>query len=121
MKSPESYIVIALGLFFVFLGVLVTLLYRRSLLSLRYWAGWMITALCMSLGSVLTLIFGTGGGWYWRAPLVIAAPVLLLISVQLSVSISGHRRLIIRLAQEVAELGNRVERETHVDDSSRDL
>lgn len=107
--TTEQTIVIALGAFFVGLAALVTFLFHRSLLSLRYWVGWMFTAACMALGSVLALVSGTKSDWYWTVPLVVAAPVLLLISVQLSVSISGHRRLIIRLAQEVAELASRLD------------
>ena len=109
MNTKHS-IILLMGVFFVVLGALVTFLFRRALLSLRYWVGWMVTAACMTLGSVLTLAFGTERDWYWAIPLVVAAPVMLLISVQLSVSISGHRRLIIRLAQEVADLTNRLDR-----------
>lgn len=107
--NTEQTIVITLGVFFVGLGALVTFMFHRSMLSMRYWVGWMFTAACMTLGSAMTLAFGTESGWYWSVPLVVAAPVLLLISVQLSVSISGHRRLIIRLAQEVAELASRLD------------
>lgn len=119
--NTEQTVIVVVGAFFVGLGGLVTFLFRRAMLSMRYWAGWLFTAACMAFGSALTLVFGTQRDWYWSVPLVVAAPVILLISVQLSVSISGHRRLIIRLAQEVAELTGRLDAATQPTTDARPL
>ena len=94
-------------------AAVVTVVFRRSLVSFRYWFGWLaVASVLLAAGVVLAVIpddVHLIGFSQIQIGVVLFLLVNLLIAVQLSISISGHQRQITELAQESAELRRRVE------------
>lgn len=97
----------------VIFAAVVTVVFRRSLVSFRYWFGWLaVASVLLAAGVVLAVIpddVHLIGFSQIQIGAVLFLLVNLLIAVQLSISISGHQRQITELAQESAELRRRVE------------
>lgn len=97
----------------VVFGGIVTAAFRRSLVSFRYWFGWLaVAAVLFVAGIVLAALpdqFDVFGLGVLQAGGMLFLLVNLLIAVQLSISISGHEKMITSLAQDNAELRRRVE------------
>lgn len=97
----------------VVFAAVVTVVFRRSLVSFRYWFGWLaVASVLLAAGVVLAVIpddVHLIGFSQIQIGVVLFLLVNLLIAVQLSISISGHQRQITELAQESAELRRRVE------------
>ena len=97
----------------VIFAAVVTVVFRRSLVSFRYWFGWLaVASVLLAAGVVLAVIpddVHLIGFSQIQIGVVLFLLVNLLIAVQLSISISGHQRQITDLAQESAELRRRVE------------
>ena len=97
----------------VVFAAVVTVVFRRSLVSFRYWFGWLaVASVLLAAGVVLAVIpddVHLIGFSQIQIGAVLFLLVNLLIAVQLSISISGHQRQITELAQESAELRRRVE------------
>ncbi|MEI2706109.1 MAG: DUF2304 family protein [Ilumatobacteraceae bacterium] len=97
----------------VIFAAVVTVVFRRSLVSFRYWFGWLaVASVLLAAGVVLAVIpddVHLIGFSQIQIGVVLFLLVNLLIAVQLSISISGHQRQITELAQESAELRRRVE------------
>jgi hypothetical protein len=93
---------------------------RRSLLSLRYALGWMaVSALLVLAGVALVLVGGLSESLPFTPTGLLAAVGLafvLAITLQLSISLSGHQDAIRELSEANAlleERVNRLEHETH--------
>ena len=111
----------------VMLLIVVFLLARRGLLSLRYALGWMAVSLLLL---VAALLLGLMGGISHALPItptgLLAATGLafgLAVCLQLSISLSGQQEAIRQLSEANALLGERLQRfeqrstnagETHV-------
>ncbi len=97
----------------VIFAVVVTVVFRRSMVSFRYWFGWLaVASVLLAAGVVLAVIpddVHLIGFSQIQIGAVLFLLVNLLIAVQLSISISGHQRQITELAQESAELRRRIE------------
>ena len=96
----------------LFAGV-VTATFRRTMISFRYWFGWLAVALVLIVAGVVLAVLPNDAEVFGLRPLqqgaVLFLLVNLLIAVQLSVSLSGHEKMITTLAQDNAELRRRVE------------
>lgn len=106
----QAVLVVAAAIVF---AAIVTVSFRRSKVSFRYWLGWLLVAgVGFVAGIVLALVpeHTDIGGLSVRA-IGIGFFLLanLLVAVQLSISISGQARMITTLAQEVADLRRRIE------------
>ena len=105
------------------LGIAATVLFRRSLISFRYWLGWLVLAALQLIAALVAGVvsrdlsyFGIGAvGWV----VVAFVAVSLFVAVQLSISISGHQRMLVTIAQECALLRLRVEELEVVKDAER--
>ena len=91
----------------------VTVVFRRTLVSFRYWLGWLaVSAVLVAAGVVLAVVPEDSRVW-GLSPLALGTIffllINLLIAVQLSISISGQARMISALAQDVADLRRRIE------------
>ena len=87
---------------------------RRQLLSLRYALGWMAVSALLLLGA---LVLGLVGGVSESLPLTptgllsaMGIGFLLLITLQLSISLSGHQEAIRELSESNALLEERLSR-----------
>ena len=96
----QALIIAAGGLL---LGAVVVLLARRQLLSLRYAVGWLLIALAALVGAALSPVIKPLSARLGMSPtgllLALASAVLLAITVQLSISVSGLRAQIRELAE----------------------
>ncbi len=98
--------------------VVVFLLARRGLLSLRYALGWMAVSMLL-LGAALLLVLI--GGISHSLPITptgllagVGLAFLLAVCLQLSISLSGQQEAIRELSESNALLGERLQRlETH--------
>lgn len=98
--------------------VVVFLLARRGLLSLRYALGWMAVSMLL-LGAALLLVLI--GGISHSLPITptgllagVGLAFLLAVCLQLSISLSGQQEAIRELSKSNALLGERLQRlETH--------
>lgn len=97
-----------LGMFLV-----VFELSRRSLLSLRYALGWMgVSVLLVGAGIALVLVGGLSDSLPFTPTGLLAAVGLafvLMITLQLSISLSGHQEAIRELSESNALLEERVD------------
>jgi hypothetical protein len=98
---------------------------RRGLLSLRYALGWMgVAVLLVAAGVLLVLVGGLSESLPFTPTGLLAAvglAVVLLITLQLSISLSGHQEAIRQLSEANALLEERVNRLEHeVEDHSVD-
>ncbi len=105
-------LVVGVGAIVMFLIVFV--LSRRQLLSLRYALGWMaVSALLLLLAIVTALTGGIGSSLPFTPTGLISAlglAFLALIALQLSISLSGHQEAIRELSEANALLEERVAR-----------
>ncbi len=96
----------------VFLSA-TTLAFLRSLLSFRYWIGWLVLGAVLVVMSVVVAVvpreWEVLGLRFVDVAFAAFLFVMLIVAVQLSISISGHRRMLTSVAQECAELRYRVE------------
>jgi Uncharacterized conserved protein (DUF2304) len=103
-------LVVAGGAVAMFL--IVFALSRRGLLSLRYALGWMAVSALLLLAAIgIALIGGIGKSLPFTPTGLIAAvglAFLLLITLQLSISLSGHQEAIRELSEANALLEERV-------------
>ena len=95
-----------------FLGA-TTVAFLRSLLSFRYWVGWLVLGGVLLVTSFVAAVvpreWDVLGLRFVDVAFAAFQFVILLVAVQLSISISGHRRMLTSVAQECAELRYRVE------------
>ena len=95
-----------------FLGA-TTVAFLRSLLSFRYWVGWLVLGGVLLVTSFVVAVvpreWDVLGLRFVDVAFAAFQFVILLVAVQLSISISGHRRMLTSVAQECAELRYRVE------------
>jgi hypothetical protein len=101
---------------------IVFALSRRGLLSLRYALGWMaVSTLLVIVAIVIALVGGIGKSLPFTPTGLIAVVglgFLLLITLQLSISLSGHQEAIRELSEANAMLEERLQRvEQHDRDS----
>lgn len=107
-----------LALWAVAFTAAITVAFVRGLLSFRYWVGWLVLAVVQLGVSVVVAILPSDRELLGLSPIALGLAafqfITLLVAVQLSISISGHRRMHTAVAQECAELRYRVERlESH--------
>jgi Uncharacterized conserved protein (DUF2304) len=100
--------------------VVVFLLARRGLLSLRYALGWMAVALLLLGAAVLLVVIGGISQSLPITPTGLLAGVglafLLAVCLQLSISLSGQQEAIRELSEASALLAERLQRlEEHVE------
>lgn len=104
---------VAIAVAAVVFAVIVTVAFRRTLVSFRYWFGWLAVAGVLLAAGIVLAALPDDGRLFGFGPLQIGVALFLLvnllIAVQLSISISGHQRMITELAQESAELRRRIE------------
>ena len=102
-----------LGLAAIAFLVATTVAFLRSLLSFRYWVGWLVLgAVLLVMSFVVAVVpreWDVLGLRFVDVAFAAYLFVILLVAVQLSISISGHRRMLTSVAQECAELRYRVE------------
>ncbi len=112
--STQSLLV-AVGAVFMF--SIVFALSRRGLLSLRYALGWMAVSMLLLLAAiVIALVGGVGKSLPFTPTGLISAvglAFLLLITLQLSISLSGHQEAIRELSEANALLEERLSRVEH--------
>lgn len=103
--SKQALVLLGGGLV-LFAGVIV--LMRRRLISTRYALGWMAIALFVMLGALFTGIVSEVGDLAGMTPtavfLLVATIVLLMITIQLSISVSGLQSQVRDLAEACALL-----------------
>jgi hypothetical protein len=98
------------------LGLLtgVFLLARRGLLSLRYALGWMAVSVLVVVAALLLVLIGGISNSLPLTPTGLLASVglafVLVISLQLSISLSGQQEAIRELSEANALLGERLQR-----------
>lgn len=96
---------------------IVFALSRRGLLSLRYALGWMaVSTLLLLAAIVIALVGGVGRSLPFTPTGLISAvglAFLLLITLQLSISLSGHQEAIRELSEANALLEERLARVEH--------
>jgi hypothetical protein len=102
---------------------IVFALSRRGLLSLRYALGWMaVSTLLVFVAIVIALVGGIGKSLPFTPTGLIAVVglgFLLMITLQLSISLSGHQEAIRELSESNALLEERLQRvEQHERDRS---
>ncbi len=94
-------------------AVVVTLAFRRSLLTMRYWLGWLAICVVIAAGGSFVLVLPASSRFVGISPIgwggISAGLLLLALSIQLSISISGQSRMLVTLAQECAELRQRLD------------
>lgn len=102
-----------LGLAALAFLVATTMAFLRSLLSFRYWVGWLVLGGILLVTSFVAAAvpreWDVLGLRFVDVAFAAFQFVILLVAVQLSISISGHRRMLTSVAQECAELRYRVE------------
>jgi hypothetical protein len=93
---------------------IVFALSRRGLLSLRYALGWMaVSTLLVLVAIVIALVGGIGKSLPFTPTGLIAVVglgFLLMITLQLSISLSGHQEAIRELSESNAMLEERLQR-----------
>lgn len=94
-------------------AALVTIAFRRTMVSFRYWLGWLAVAAVLLTAGVVLAFVPDDRRFAGLSPLALSTVFFLLanllIAVQLSISISGQARMITALAQDVADLRRRIE------------
>ncbi len=104
---------LVLGLVAVAFLLGVTVLFVRSLLSFRYWVGWLaLGGVLVAMSIVVAVVppeWEVVGLRFVEVAFAAFLFVVLLVAVQLSISISGHRRMLTAVTQECAELRYRIE------------
>ena len=115
--SQETLQVIEIAVISVMFMVLIAFLTKRQRISFRYTIGWFVVffisataGLFVSLVSPIAELLQISTSMVFVGIVVIA---LLLISIQLSISISGLQRQLRDLAENIALLKEQVEREDH--------
>ena len=97
----------------VIFAAVVAVVFRRSLVSFRYWFGWLAVASVLLAAGVVLAVIPDDVHLIGFSQIQIGAVLFLLVNLliagQLSIAISGHQRQITELAQESAELRRRVE------------
>jgi hypothetical protein len=116
-------LLVALGGLGMLTGVFV--LARRGLLSLRYALGWMaVSALVVVAALVLVLVGGISNSLPLTPTGLLASvglAFLVVISLQLSISLSGQQEAIRELSEANALLGERLQRvEEHTNSGEQD-
>lgn len=105
-------LLVALGGLVLLTGVF--LLARRGLLSLRYALGWMAVSILVVVAALLLVLIGGISNSLPLTPTGLLASVglafVLVISLQLSISLSGHQEAIRELSEANALLGERLQR-----------
>ena len=98
----------------VVMFAIVFALSRRGLLSLRYALGWMAVSTLLVLAAVVIGLIGGVGKSLPFTPTGLIAVVglgfLLMITLQLSISLSGHQEAIRELSESNALLEERLQR-----------
>jgi hypothetical protein len=98
----------------VVMFAIVFALSRRRLLSLRYALGWMAVSALLVLAAVVIVLVGGIGQSLPFTPTGLIAVVglgfLLMITLQLSISLSGHQEAIRELSESNALLEERLRR-----------
>ena len=93
---------------------IVFALSRRGLLSLRYALGWMAVSTLLGLAAIVIALIGGIGKSFPFTPTGLIAVVglgfLLMITLQLSISLSGHQEAIRELSEANALLEERLAR-----------
>lgn len=96
-------------------ALLIVLLARRGLLSMRYTLGWLFVAACILIGGLLYGLIGPIATWFGvsAAQLVLGSISLALLglTVQLSITVSGLTEQVRILAESAALLRERIERD----------
>jgi hypothetical protein len=103
----RSIFVVPTAIAAIALIVASVVLYRRKMLSVRYFVGWTAVGASLGIGAlVLALMHGRVGSEVLTATAVSIGLVTLLgLLVQLSISVSGLQRQLRQVAQAVAILG----------------
>lgn len=118
----KQELVIALG--GIGLALLVLLIARKHLLSLRYTVGWVVLGVVVTLSALLAPfvdpIANAVGMTATGVLLALASGTLLLICIQLSISVSGLSSQLRELTEANALLGARVEEITREETSSEE-
>lgn len=103
MKYNHFLVLVA---FIASFEVLVVKIYRRRLISLRYAVGWMLVGIVGALVCVFATVFNEVPKLIGVSSLALLGSIgiagVLLISVQLSISISGIHAKIEKLAEAIA-------------------
>jgi hypothetical protein len=98
------------------LGMLIVVFFlsRRGLLSLRYALGWMFVSILLLVAAVVIVLIGGISHSLPVTPTGLLASMglafLLLLSLQLSISLSGHQEAIRELSEANALLAERLKR-----------
>ncbi|NDC27224.1 MAG: DUF2304 domain-containing protein [Actinobacteria bacterium] len=113
--SQETLQVIEIAVISVMFMVLIAFLTKRQRISFRYTVGWFVVFfISATAGLFVPLVLPIAELLQISTSMVFVGIVviaLLLISIQLSISISGLQRQLQDLAENVALLKERVERE----------
>lgn len=95
------------------LALATTALFRRSILSFRYWLGWLALAALQLVAALVAVLAPRDVEVLGLSPVSWVAvgfvAVSLLVAVQLSISISGQQKMLVTVGQECAELRSRIE------------
>ncbi len=115
--SQETLQVVEIAVISVMFMVLIAFLTKRQRISFRYTVGWFVVFfISATAGLFVPLVLPIAELLQISTSMVFVGVVviaLLLISIQLSISISGLQRQLQDLAENVALLKERVEREDH--------
>lgn len=116
-------LLVALGGLGMLTGVFV--LARRGLLSLRYAFGWMAVSVLVVVAALVLVLVGGISNSLPLTPTGLLASVglafLVVISLQLSISLSGQQEAIRELSEANALLGERLQRvEEHTNSGEQD-
>lgn len=116
-------LLVALGGLGMLTGVFV--LARRGLLSLRYALGWMAVSVLVVVAALVLVLVGGISNSLPLTPTGLLASVglafLVVISLQLSISLSGQQEAIRELSEANALLGERLQRvEEHTNSGEQD-
>jgi LPXTG-motif cell wall-anchored protein len=107
MSTGSKQALVLLGGGLVLFGAVVWLL-RRRLVTLRYALGWLTIAVVVMLGALFTGMVSEVGDLAGMTPtavfLLVATVILLAITIQLSISVSGLQAQVQDLAEACAML-----------------
>jgi hypothetical protein len=114
----QELLIVAAG---IALGVLVLVLARKRLLTVRYTVGWVLLAVVVILLALLTPFIEPIANWFGMTAtgvlLFLATGTLLLICIQLSITASGLTGQQRDLTEAIALLRERVD-ELEADDAT---
>ena len=108
-----TIVALLIGAWSLVFAAVTTVLFIGTKISFRYWLGWLALAFAQLVLSVLMFVLHDEALILGISPDGVAvaafATISLAVSVQLSISISGHQRMLLTLGQECAELRLRIE------------